>query len=86
MDCPPRSAVAGHAGGKTDVHRTVGSFDSNKGCGFIRPDDGSRDVPVPASAVDQVGMEALQAGQKLSSVPRHDPNARTNAAGEPRAR
>jgi CspA family cold shock protein len=49
---------------------TVRSFDSAKGCGFLWPDDGSRDVSVPASAVDQARMKALQAGQKLSSIPR----------------
>ena len=37
-----------------------------KGYGFIQPDDGSKDVFVHISAVEQAGLSNLQEGQKLS--------------------
>lgn len=64
---------------------TVKSFDSAKGYGFIRPDDGSRDVFVHVSAVEQAGLGVLRVGQKLSYLLRHDPKTRKNAAGDLRA-
>ncbi|MEE8505019.1 MAG: cold shock domain-containing protein, partial [Kiloniellales bacterium] len=33
--------------------------------GFVQPDDGSKDVFVHVSAVDQAGISSLQEGQKL---------------------
>jgi len=41
-------------------------FNAQKGFGFIQPDDGSRDVFVHISAVEQAGMSNLVEGQKLS--------------------
>lgn len=64
----------------------VRSFDSSKGYGFIRPDDGSRDVFVDAATVEQAGMGALQAGQKVSYLLRHDPRTRKFAAVDLRTR
>jgi CspA family cold shock protein len=85
MSCPPRLIVAGHAEGRPVSTGTVRSFDSTKGYGFIRPDDGSRDVFVPASVVEQAGMEPLRAEQRITYILRHDPKARKNAASELRA-
>jgi CspA family cold shock protein len=65
---------------------TVKSFDRAKGYGFIRPDDGSRDVYVHASTVERAGMPPLEEGQKLSYILRHDPTTRKNAASDLRAR
>ncbi len=45
---------------------TVKWFNSEKGYGFIQPDDGSKDVFVHISAVEQAGLRGLNEGQKLS--------------------
>jgi CspA family cold shock protein len=45
---------------------TVKWFNSQKGFGFIQPDDGSKDVFVHISAVERAGMYALNEGQKIS--------------------
>jgi CspA family cold shock protein len=45
---------------------TVKWFNSQKGYGFIQPDDGSKDVFVHISAVERAGINNLQEGQKLS--------------------
>ena len=45
---------------------TVKWFNSQKGFGFIQPEDGSKDVFVHISAVERAGMGALNEGQKIS--------------------
>ena len=45
---------------------TVKWFNSQKGFGFIQPDDGSKDVFVHISAVERAGMSTLNEGQKVS--------------------
>jgi CspA family cold shock protein len=45
---------------------TVKWFNAQKGYGFIEPDDGSKDVFVHITAVEQSGIGHLQEGQKLS--------------------
>jgi CspA family cold shock protein len=45
---------------------TVKWFNSQKGYGFIQPQDGSKDVFVHISAVERAGMTSLHEGQKLS--------------------
>jgi cold shock protein len=45
---------------------TVKWFNSQKGYGFIQPDDGGRDVFVHISAVERAGMQGLNEGQKVS--------------------
>lgn len=45
---------------------TVKWFNSQKGFGFIQPDDGSKDVFVHISAVERAGLDALREGQKVS--------------------
>ena len=44
---------------------TVKWFNATKGFGFIQPDDGSKDVFVHISAVEQAGMSTLNEGQKV---------------------
>ncbi len=45
---------------------TVKFFNTDKGYGFIRPDDGTRDVFVHVSAVTSSGLGALNEGQRVS--------------------
>jgi CspA family cold shock protein len=45
---------------------TVKWFNTQKGYGFIQPDDGSKDVFLHISAVERAGVGNLQEGQKLS--------------------
>ena len=41
-------------------------FNAQRGFGFIRPADGSKDVFVHISAVERAGLASLQEGQKLA--------------------
>jgi cold shock protein len=45
---------------------TVKWFNSQKGFGFIQPDDGGKDVFVHISALERAGMSNLNEGQKIS--------------------
>lgn len=45
---------------------TVKWFNTQKGFGFIQPDDGSKDVFVHISAVERSSLGTLSEGQKLS--------------------
>ena len=45
---------------------TVKFFDAGKGFGFIRPEDGAKDVFVHVSAVQNAGMDTLSEGQRVS--------------------
>jgi len=45
---------------------TVKWFNSQKGFGFIQPDDGTRDVFVHISAVERAGLRGLNEGQKVT--------------------
>jgi cold shock protein len=41
-------------------------FNTQKGFGFIQPDDGGKDVFVHVSALERAGIRDLQEGQKIS--------------------
>lgn len=45
---------------------TVKWFNSQKGFGFIQPDQGGNDVFVHISAVERAGLSGLGEGQKVS--------------------
>ncbi len=45
---------------------TVKWFNAQKGFGFIKPDDASKDVFVHVSALNRAGMTMLSEGQKIS--------------------
>ncbi len=45
---------------------TVKFFNTDKGFGFITPDDGTKDVFVHISAVEGSGLAHLTEGQKVS--------------------
>ncbi|MDP6351788.1 MAG: cold-shock protein [Alphaproteobacteria bacterium] len=44
---------------------TVKWFNATKGFGFIEPEDGSADVFVHISAVEQAGFNTLNEGQRI---------------------
>ena len=45
---------------------TVKWFNTQKGYGFIQPDEGGADVFVHISAVQKAGLQTLKEGQKIS--------------------
>jgi len=45
---------------------TVKFFNTQKGYGFIQPNDGSKDVFVHISAVQRAGLDTLNEGQKVT--------------------
>ena len=45
---------------------TVKWFNSQKGFGFIQPDDGTKDVFVHISAVERADLRGLVEGQKVT--------------------
>jgi CspA family cold shock protein len=45
---------------------TVKFYNSQKGFGFIQPDDGSKDVFVHATALERAGLRGLNEGQKVA--------------------
>lgn len=44
---------------------TVKWFNGTKGCGFIQPQGGGKDVFVHISAVERAGLKTLHDGQQL---------------------
>ncbi len=45
---------------------TVKFYNSQKGFGFIQPDDGTKDVFVHATALERAGLRGLREGQKVT--------------------
>ena len=45
---------------------TVKWFNSQKGFGFIQPEDGSKDVFVHITAVERAGLRTLNEGQRVT--------------------
>jgi len=45
---------------------TVKFYNSQKGFGFIQPDDGAQDVFVHATALERASISSLAEGQKVS--------------------
>jgi CspA family cold shock protein len=41
-------------------------FNSERGYGFVKPDDGGRDVFVHITAVESAGLKSLNEGQRLT--------------------
>ncbi len=64
---------------------TVKWFNSQKGFGFIQPDQGGPDVFVHISAVERAGLAGLNDGQKVSYELVQDKRSGKMSAGELRA-
>jgi CspA family cold shock protein len=62
----PLRAAANLCWRKTMTVGTVKWFNTQKGYGFIQPEDGSKDVFVHISAVERSGIGNLHEGQKVS--------------------
>ncbi|TIS63397.1 MAG: cold-shock protein [Mesorhizobium sp.] len=61
---------------------TVKWFNSQKGFGFIQPDQGGPDVFVHISAVERSGLQGLKDGQKISYELVQDKRSGKTSAGE----
>ena len=58
---------------------TVKWFNTQKGYGFIQPEDGSKDVFVHISAVERSGLGRLVEGQRISYQLERDQQGKTSA-------
>jgi cold shock protein len=65
--------------GTTMAIGTVKWFNSQKGYGFIQPDDGAQDVFVHISAVERSGIGNLHEGQKVTFDLERGERGRTSA-------
>jgi CspA family cold shock protein len=69
---PSRQAVGADGGATTGrsfpmaMTGTVKFFNGERGYGFIKPDDGGRDVFVHITAVERAGLKSLNEGQRIS--------------------
>ncbi|WP_434614930.1 cold-shock protein [Azospirillum sp. B2RO_4] len=63
QDRGPRPPQAG--GPTSEVGATVKWFNGGKGYGFAQPDDGGRDVFIPARALESAGLRGLDDGQRV---------------------
>lgn len=61
---------------------TVKWFNTQKGFGFIQPDDGGKDVFVHISAVERAGLKGLKDNQKISYELVTDKRTGRTSAGE----
>ncbi len=61
---------------------TVKWFNTQKGFGFIQPEDGGADVFIHISAVERAGLSSLQEGQKLSFELERDQRSGKTAAAK----
>jgi CspA family cold shock protein len=61
-------AAGNHGGGVFPMAMTgtVKFFNAERGYGFIKPDDGGRDVFVHITAVERAGLKSLNEGQRIS--------------------
>ncbi|MFD1331616.1 cold-shock protein [Methylopila musalis] len=62
------------------INGTVKFFNTQKGYGFIQPDNGATDVFVHISAVERSGLHTLVEGQKVSFEVVQDRRSGKNAA------
>ncbi len=58
---------------------TVKFFNTQRGYGFIEPEDGSKDAFVHISAVERAGLTSLNEGQKVSYDVQPGQNGKSSA-------
>jgi cold shock protein len=56
-------------------------YNDQKGFGFIKPDDGGKDVFVHATALERAGMRGLVEGQKVAFDTQEDSRSGKIAVG-----
>jgi CspA family cold shock protein len=61
---------------------TVKFYNTQKGYGFIVPDDGSKDIFVHATALERAGIRGLDEGQKVNFETQTDQRSGKIAVGE----
>jgi CspA family cold shock protein len=71
LEREPALARLGRVGGVTFEEcvmqqGTVKFFNAEKGYGFIKPDDGGRDIFVHITAVETAGLRSLAEGQRIT--------------------
>ena len=54
---------------------TVKFYNGQKGFGFIKPDDGQKDVFVHATALERAGIRDLREGHKVKFDTQNDPRS-----------
>jgi cold shock protein len=59
-------ATTGEGAFSMPMGGTVKFFNGERGYGFIKPDDGGRDVFVHITAVERAGLKSLVEGQRIS--------------------
>ncbi|MEO0392009.1 MAG: cold-shock protein [Pseudomonadota bacterium] len=64
---------------------TVKWFNTQKGYGFIEPDDGGKDVFLHITAVETAGMSSPVEGQRLEFELQTDPKRGKTSAGNIKA-
>ncbi len=57
-------------------------FNTAKGFGFIKPEDGGNDVFVHATALERAGIRSLNEGDKVTFVLEDDRRGRGKQAGQ----
>ncbi len=58
---------------------TVKFFSTDRGYGFIAPEDGSKDSFVHISALERAGISSLSEGQKVEYELQHGQNGKSSA-------
>jgi cold shock protein len=61
---------------------TVKFYNTQKGYGFITPEDGSKDVFVHATALERAGLRGLNEGQKVNFDTQTDQRSGKIAVGQ----
>lgn len=56
-------------------------FNTEKGYGFLTPDEGARDVFVHITALQEAGLEALKEGQRIEFELTQNQDGKTKATG-----